>query len=305
MALDVDGHRLHAGRDRLAHGRDRLAAAHLQPQVLVALHHGEGRPERLGDHPGQVDGARARADVVRPQPRLPHAEPVGDGGAGDPQVAHVGTGPRPLGVDEQVLDQPRRQRLLAPEGMLQPPPVERAHERGQHEPRDRALVAVPGVGGRDEVGLVLQHGPGQPLDPLRLGGDGVGLEQDERARPQPLGHRERRPQRRAPARDAVEGHRDPLAGRRLVLDHDGRQCGGLRERAGGVGGAGVGDDQRGPGVGEAGEAGGGRGEDALQGLGVVVGEQTHGEVDRRQSIGRGQRRLGQLASSHAVSGSRG
>ena len=111
FVADVDRHRLHAGGNRLAGGRERLAAAHFQPEVLVALHQGERGGQGLGDHGWQVGGACARADLVRPQPRLPHVEAVGDGGAGDPQITHVGAGPRPLGVDEQVLDEARRRRL--------------------------------------------------------------------------------------------------------------------------------------------------------------------------------------------------
>src|ERR671910_320947 len=62
--------------------------------------------------------------------------------------------------------------------------------------------------------------PPQPLDPLRRGGDGVGLEQHERARLEPAREGKRGPQRGPPARHPVKGNGHALADRRLVLDDD-------------------------------------------------------------------------------------
>jgi hypothetical protein len=125
-------------------------------------------------------------------------------------------------MTQQVVDEARRQRLLAAERIVQASAVQGPYERSQHQPRDRALVAMAVVGREDEVGLVLEQGAAQPIDPVRSDRHGVGLHQHQPPRAQSVGDGERRPQGGGPTRHAVEGHVDALAGRRLVLDHDGR-----------------------------------------------------------------------------------
>ena len=98
-----------------------------------------------------------------------------------------------------------------------------------------------------------------------VGEHGVGLEQDEARAPVAAGPTVN------VARSAAPRPGTPWKGT-ATRSPAGASCstttswhrGGLGEGAGGVGGAGVGDDQRGPGVGEPlGEAGGGRREDPV------------------------------------------
>jgi len=49
-----------------------------------------------------------------------------------------------FGLHEQVIDQPRRERLLAAERLLQAAAVEGAHEGRQQQTRDGALPAWRG-----------------------------------------------------------------------------------------------------------------------------------------------------------------
>jgi hypothetical protein len=300
-ALDVDRHRLGAGRDGLAEGRDRLAAQHLDPEILVALHEREGRTHRLGDHRGQIGGPGPRAYLMPTQPRFGDGKPIGDRRAGDPQVADVATGPRPLGIDQQVLDQARRERQLTAQRLVQAAAVERAQQRAEQQARDGALVEVPRVGGGDQVGLAVQHRPGQAWDPVGCRRDRVGLQQHQRPRAQPVGDLERRAQGGAAPRHAVERYGDPLAGRGLVLGHDGRQPAGRGALARGVGRARVAHHERGLQRGKvAGQPVGGNGQHAVERLGAVVGEQPDGNIRPADARQRGDHRFGQLGRRHGA-----
>ena len=68
---------------------------------------------------GRSDGPGPRPHLMPAQPRLGDGKPVGDGRAGDPQIPDVAAGPRPLGIDQQVLEQARRERARAAERLVQ------------------------------------------------------------------------------------------------------------------------------------------------------------------------------------------
>src|SRR5439155_23869937 len=108
----------------------------------------------------------ARLDVPSAQPRLPDREPFGDRRAREPEIHEVPAGCRPDRMPERVAQETRGHGEGTPERLAEPAAEERPDERREEEVRDRALVAMAHVGGRDEVGLRLPHRPDEPLDSL-------------------------------------------------------------------------------------------------------------------------------------------
>ena len=193
---------------------DRLAAAHLQPQVLVALHDVKAAPSVWAIIVGRSDGPRARAHLVPARATPPHtakpsamAVPVIHRSLTSPPVHDH------LGWISRCSTRRADSACWPPQRLLQPPAVERAHAAG-------SAAAARSCPRSDDArrrratksALSVQHRPGQPLDPLGRGRDRVGLQQHERARAQPLGDREGRAQRRPRAR-ARRGTAPPRARR--------------------------------------------------------------------------------------------
>ena len=214
-----------------------------------------------------------------------HREALRDGRALDPEIRHAPPRRRPPWVGGQALQDSRRERPRARQGLVQPPSIQGADERRQHEIRDRAVVPLPGVQGQHEVGALLEHGARQALEPFTADRRDVGLEHDERARAEAPRDADRQPERGAAAGHAVEGHRGELRGGRLVMRAHERQTAVGEPLRGGVRRARVGVDQDRRHAGEVLLEPGADGvHDHGHRRGVVVGRHRHGEVRLRQAL---------------------
>jgi hypothetical protein len=282
LGVDAPGNARRRRRGALRGHRN--ARGRTVPEVLVAVHQREDRPERLRHHRRQIGHACVRFDAPRAEPRLADGEVRGDRGAGHPEIGLAAARQRPWQLGE-VIEQSRRHRPRAGERVVQPPAEQGADERRQHEVRHRPVVAMARVHGQHEIGAVLQDRARESLEPLVVDRHGVGLQHDERLGAETAGDAERELDRGAAAGHTVERHGGELAGRRRMDRAHQRQPGLAEAFGGGVRRARVGVDQHGRHALEVLlEARAHRLDDLGDRRGVVVGWHTHSDVRRDEAF---------------------